>query len=283
MSTYNSIKNRIRLELSEMAQITFLDEELLAYTIEGCRILHGIIASINPLFVMSGKKTYFKLSDYLPYNAMQWYTDYLEASQLVAVHNYLDVNEDGVVNELDYNSIVAMDTTIDGVNQMYEFLKANNKASEIVLEEIPLPDNCMFIDNIFVQKDGANYRLLPKNLDIVMYHQATIGTPFMFCRTGNKLTISPTPDKFYKYTLAYASSYIEPVAFDDGLSIPDMFIPYVVEYVVIRAHNRNDRKTLVEQIFLNQKGSLIQSLITKESMEMQIIPTLTNNPYLTRW
>jgi len=56
-----------------------------------------------------------------------------------------------------------------------------------------------------------------------------------------------------------------------------------VEYVVIRAHNRNDRKTLVEQIFLNQKGSLIQSLITKESMEMQIIPTLTNNPYLTRW
>lgn len=282
MATYNSIRNRIRLELSELAQITFLDEELFAYTIEGCRLLHGMIASINPFFVLSGKKVYNKLSDYIPYTSMQWYNDYLEASQLVATHDYLDVNLDGVVDQLDYNSIIAMDANIDGVNQMYEFLKINNKL-DIDLTELPLPDNCMYISDLFIQFNSTKYKLSPVNLDIVMYNQINDATPTVFCRTGNKLTLSPTPDKFYKYTLSFAENYIEPVAYDDGLSIADMFVPYVVEYVLLRAHNRNDRKTLVEQIFLNQKGSLIQSLITKESHQMQIVPTLTNNPYLTRW
>lgn len=283
MATYNTIKNRIRLELSEIAQITFLDEELFLYAIEGCRLLHSMIATINPFFVLDGKKTYNVLNDYKSLHSMQWYRDYLEASQLTATHDYLDINLDGVVDDLDYASIIAMDSNISGVNQMYEFLLANNQADEVSITELPLPDNCMFISDLFIESDHGRYKLAPTNLDIVIYNQSNKGTPTVFCRTGNKLTLSPTPDKFYKYILTYASSYIEPVAYDDGFSMPDMFIPYVVEYVVLRAHNRNDRKTLVEQIFLNQKGSIIQALVTKESHLMQIVPTLTNNPYLTSW
>lgn len=281
MATYNTIKHRVRLELSELAQITFLDEELFLYAIEGCRLLHSMIASINPLYVMSGRKIYHKLSDYKPYVDMQWYRDYLEASQLVSLHNYLDINEDGVVDQADYDLIIGMDEVIDGKNALYDFLKLNDKMDVVNMDELELPDTCMFISDLFINNGSTRYKLQPVNLDIVMYNQEPYNTPIVFCRTGNKLTLSPFPDRFYKYMLMYASSYIEPVAYDDGFSISETFMPYIVEYIVLRAHNRNDRKTLVEQIFLNQKGSIIESLITKESNQMQVIPTLTNIPYLT--
>jgi len=154
---------------------------------------------------------------------------------------------------------------------------------------ISLPSNCMFINYIMVSKYDVNgtfvgltalrNTLLPEAKSA----QNCTGDPSVFSRLGNSIMIGPLPDASttdtYTLEIYYVPSYTVPTTMDTDLGLADMFIPFVIEYVGMRAHNRNNRQTLVEQIFLNQKGQLIQSLLNQESQTFQVIPTLTNPPY----
>lgn len=282
MANYKDLFYRVRSELSEISEITFSEEELFGYACEGARILHGMIATINPSFLLSDPYYYNKLSAYLPYTSMGWYADYVTASQSASLpeqFRYLDINEDGVVDVSDYNAIVAKDV-FDGVtNTLYTWLLQNNKGDSIDFSVLPLPRDCMFVHDLYITESGRNFKLLHTNLDNVIFYQAINQVPSYYTRTGNNVRLAPSINQPTNIKLFYIPTYTDPATDETDFGIPDTFIPFVVEYVVLRAHNRNDRKTLVEQSFLNQKGELIQSILGKESMHIQVIPTLTNYPY----
>ena len=292
MASYSDIQYRIRSELSEISEITFSEEELFAYACEACRILHGMIATINPSFLLTGRKSYSKLVDYMEYEDMRWYADFLIAARLSeenstipdyvlpAEYLYLDLNGDGVVNTEDFNRIINLDVFVGESNTLHEWLKTNNKLDPIDYSTLILPEDCMFIHNMYISTSGGNFKMVATNLDVVMYYQATNGTPAYFSRTGNQLMLAPATTEPKNIRLFYVPAFSDPEDDISDFGIPDTFIPFVVEYVVLRAHNRNDRKTLVEQSFLNQKGELIQTILGKEEIHMQTIPTLTNYPYI---
>lgn len=153
---------------------------------------------------------------------------------------------------------------------------------------ISLPSTCMFIQYVIVYQYDSSGNLVTMNtlrntlLPEVKAAQSANALPSVFTRLGNSILIGPAPETTsYTYTLEvyYVPTYTAPSTMDSEIGLSDMFIPFIVEYVCMRAHNRNNRQTLVEQIFLNQKGQLIQSLLTQESQTFQVIPTLTNPPY----
>lgn len=293
MATYNSIKYRIRSELSEVSEITFSDEEMFLYTCEAGNMLHGMIATINPSFLLTGYKTYSKMNDYLPYEQMRWYSDFNEAAMLSAANDtnpdfelpeeyrYLDINMDGYVTTADFNAILGMDVYDIDSNGMYDWLRSNHKLDSIDFSQIAIPSNCMFLYNLYFTDYSSEhtFKLALTNLDNVIYHQSSVGMPAMYTRVGNYIKMAPSISEPSLLQLYYVPSYTPPVDEFGDLGVPDAFVPFVVEYAVLRAHNRNDRKTLVEQSFLNQKGELIQSILGREETHIQVIPTLTNNPY----
>lgn len=290
MATFRDINYRIRSELSELSEITFSDEELFLYVVEGARIVHGMIATINPSFLLSGKKTYDKLTDYGPYEGMQWYKDYVRARELLLengvdpyyvlpeYYQYLDVLNDGDINDDDYDAITAMDVFSGETNTLFEWLKLNNKVDDIDFSQLTIPTDCMFIYSMYVPVGTQMYKLSPTNLDRIMFFQDG-DVPSMFCRTGSYVNIAPNPRKPIGIKMFYVPTYTAPTTETQDFNIPDMFMNFAVEYAILRAHNRNDRKTLVEQVFLNQKGELIQNILQKEEIYLQVIPTLTNYPY----
>lgn len=294
MANFLDINFRLRSELSELSEITFSDEELFLYVVEGSRLMHGMIATINPSFLLSGKKIYEKVSDYTPYTSMEWYSDYQAAVALLEEngadpyyvlpekYQYLDVNNDGTVNLSDYNAIVALDVITSGTNSLYTWLDSNDKLTTVDFSTLTLPTDCMFIYGVYITIDNQTYKMSPTNLDRIMFFQDG-EYPTMFCRVGNNLQVAPAPTEPVKITLYYVPSYIAPTTESGDFNISDMFMPFVIEYAVLRAHNRNDRKTLVEQVFLNQKGELIQNLLQREEIHLQVVPTLTNYPYLSTY
>ena len=291
MASYMDIQYRIRSELSELAEITFSEEELFSYACEACRILHGMIATINPSFILTGNKTYSKMEDFLPYEEMQWHEDFVEASRLLADNEatpdyelpeeymYLDVLGDGTVGADDFTAIIAKDTIAGETNLLYDWLATNNKLDTMDFSILPLPEDCMIIHNMYISTSGGIFKLLATGLDTVMYYQASYGSPSYFSRVGSSLYLAPKPEYPKTIRLFYVPVYSDPEDYRDDFGIPDTFIPFVVEYATLRAHNRNDRKTLVEQSFLNQKGELIQNILGKEEVHLQTVPTLTNYPY----
>lgn len=292
MASYRDLQYRIRSELSELAEITFSEEELFSYACEACRILHGMIATINPSFILTGNKTYSKMEDFLPYEEMQWYEDFTEATRLLADNEadpeyelpeeymYLDVLGDGTIGTDDFNAIIAKDVMVGETNLMYDWLVMNNKLDDIDFSILPLPEDCMIIHNLYIATSGGIFKMLSTGLDTVMYYQASYGLPGYFTRVGNSMYLAPKPECPKGIRLFYVPVYTDPENEREDFGIPDTFIPFVVEYVTLRAHNRNDRKTLVEQSFLNQKGELIQNILGKEEVHLQTIPTLTNYPYI---
>ena len=151
---------------------------------------------------------------------------------------------------------------------------------------ITLPTDCMFIDEIIINLDTLSTKARQTILSEVRIskYSGIQGVPTIFSRMGTTLEFAPTPNDTYEVHIFYVPKYTEPDTILEDFGIDDTFVPYIVEYVTLRAHNRNDRYTLVEQMFLNQKGEILQTLLHKEDPKMMVEPTLTNFPYLqTRW
>lgn len=292
MASYSDIRYRVRSELSEISEITFSEEELFTYACEGGRLLHGMIATINPSFLLTGKKAYNKLSDYLNYEDMRWNIEFRVAArlsdessalpdwELPGEYAYLDLDEDGFVTAADYNAILDMDVYKGEVNQLHKWLVEHNKADAIDFSTLTIPNDCMFVYNMYIHTTGGRFKMVSTSLDVVMYYQAIKNTPAFFTRTGNQLIIAPFIDTPADITLYYIPAFMDPIDDITDFGLPETFTPFIVEYTILRAHNRNDRKTLVEQSFLNQKGELIQAILGREEVHLQTVPTLTNHPYI---
>lgn len=206
MATFDGIRSRISYDLSETAPITFTEDELFQYVIEGSRLLHRVLTTIAPSFLL---------------------------------------------------------------------VQAASTPFTIGQSTIVLPTDVLTLYEFIVSYQGKFTALTHTNLTTVLAHQSSSGVPQMWTRVKGGVQIAPLPDAEYAYMLYYVPQYIPPVATTDDLGIPDAFADFAVEYAVVRAHNRNDRQTLVEQSFLNLKLDAIKAVVNSESEHTVIAPTLT--------
>ena len=206
MATFESIRSRISYDLSETAPITFTEDELFQYVIEGSRILHRMLTTIAPSFLLVQTPP----------------------------------------------ATFVVDTTA-----------------------VALPPDVSTLYEFVVSYSGRCSALTHTNLTTVLAHQSTNGVPQMWTRVRDGIQVAPVPDSDYPYVIYYVPQYVPPVLTSEDLGIPDAFADFAAEYAVIRAHNRNDRQTLVEQSFLNLKLDAIKAVVNSESEHTIIAPTLT--------
>lgn len=205
MVAFDNIRSRISYDLSETAAITFTDDELFQYAIEGARLLHRVIVTVAPSFLLNSFTGSF-------------------------VPGRSDV------------------TLPDSVLTVYEF--------------------------VVVSCSGTIHSLMHTNLSTVASKQGSFNLPLCWTRLSGGVQVAPVPDAAYNYTVYYVPKYVAPNNSRESLGIPDVFSDFVVEYVIVRAHNRNDRQTLVEQSFLNLKLDSIKSVVNTESEHVVIHPSL---------
>lgn len=204
MVTFDDIRSRISYDLSEMASITFTDDELFQYAIEGSRLLYRVIVTVAPAFLLSR-----------------------------------------VGGRL-----------VEG------------------MADVVLPADVLTIYELVVKSlHGTTHTLTHTNLSSVISKQHIASIPICWTRISGGIQVSPVPDAAYDYVIYYVPKYVAPIKKSDSLGIPDAFVDFVVEYAIIRAHNRNDRQTLVEQSFLNLKLDSIKSVVNTESEHVVINPS----------
>lgn len=206
MATFDGIRSRISYDLSETAPITFTEDELFQYVIEGSRLLHRVLTTIAPSFLL-----------------------------------------------------VQAPSALFTVGQV----------------SVTLPVDVLTLYEFIVEYNSKLTSLTHTNLTTVLAHQSSVGVPQLWTRVKGGIQIAPVPDAAYPYTLYYVPQYLPPTLTADDLGIPDAFADFAVEYAVVRAHNRNDRQTLVEQSFLNLKLDAIKAVVNSESEHTVIAPTMT--------
>lgn len=145
---------------------------------------------------------------------------------------------------------------------------------------VQLPTDLLALKYLYLKSQTINrYRCIPTDIETLNEHADTSGTPLYFSRIGTTLELAPVPDIQYDIILYYLPKYTAPNVYDDSIGIPDEFVEFVVDYVVIRAKNRSDRNTIVEQNFINLKLNAIKSVLYSESEEIQVKGTLFESHY----
>ena len=135
---------------------------------------------------------------------------------------------------------------------------------------IDLPTDCMYVRSISRKDDGVFLSKVP--VEDCWKMTTTSGNPSYWARYGqNQLLIAPKPQEDTDLYLFYIP-YAQDLSSTDEIPLPAPFHQFIVEYAVIRAHNRNERPSLVEQNFLVLKLDMIRSILNAEGSLMTASP-----------
>ena len=215
LSSFNDLKERIRSDLADRIPVTFLDEELFKFTIEGAELIYDYVAQAQPRLL-----------------------------------------------ETKYSATV---------------LKGEY--------EIDLPSDIMLLGDIWVSdSSGMMYKVVRVGKRTTLLYTSTFGIPKYATVYGTKLVIAPKPSSDIITYLYYVPVYTPPTTFDDDIGLNPMFDMMVVEYAIIRAHNRNARQPVVEQQFFNLKSETLRQILNRMGDEkITMKKTMYEDYWDTSW
>jgi len=193
--------------LSEISAVTWLDDELFKYLIEGYKFIYQIIASEAP----------------------DWLSQSVEVT----------------IPALSYSTAIPPDSTY-----IYFVMDENG----MKLTKLPL-DQCFSI----IKTSSPSKALY-------------------WARQGKNLVVAPVPGVDQKLYIFYIPAPPNVSSLGDEVPLDEIFHPFIVEYAVIRAHNRNERPTLVEQNFLSLRLETIRSILGAEGSLRNIDTSINWNP-----
>lgn len=149
--------------------------------------------------------------------------------------------------------------------------------------QLTLPTGCQTIYDVIIS-DGTNkWYLEPTDLRTISLGHNQTGSPIKWTRFGSSyLWVAPKADGDYTATIYYVPNYTAPTTTSGDLGVPDIFRDFIVDYVVVRARNRDDRMTITEQNFLNLKLDTIKAMVAQESEHTYIRGTLFYDPYTSQ-
>lgn len=150
------------------------------------------------------------------------------------------------------------------------------------------PSSCVVILSILAVlldsegNDSAVIELNKREIEWVRRYQIYTTFPKYWTRVGTTIHIAPKLNDNYRIEVYYVPSYTPPTSFDAVLlptQIPTLVDKYISEYVIIRAKNRNDTPTLLEQQFLNLFSETIRSAVISEEPIRQMRGTTFDSYY----
>ena len=215
MSSFNDLKERIRSDLADRIPVTFLDEELFKYTVEGAELIYDYVAQAQPHLL-----------------------------------------------ETKYSVSVAQD----------EY-------------EIDLPSDLMILGDIWVSDDSNYvYKVVRSGKRTTLPYTSVSGIPKYATVYGSKLILAPKPSSTLTVNIYYVPVYTPPTTFDGDLGLNSMFDVMIVEYAIIRAHNRNARQPVVEQQFFNLKSETLRQILNRMGDEkLTMKKTMYEDYWDTSW
>ncbi len=146
-------------------------------------------------------------------------------------------------------------------------------------EDVPtidVPANTMYIYFI-CNSDGKQLIKVPIQDCYYYLLNETPSSIKFWARQKNLIIFAPKPSAdttIYLFRIPYPE---EIISVSDTVPLDEVFHQFIVEYAVIRAHNRNERPTLVEQNFMTVKLDAIRSVLNKESSLQSINPNINWN------
>lgn len=137
---------------------------------------------------------------------------------------------------------------------------------------LTIPTNTLHITEVLAVsqddsgEDSAVYELKNYDMPTVRKSQMSSGIPICYHRLVSTLQLGPKLNGDYNIEIYYIPTMTELTAYSSYFSpIPDAFVDLIVEYVVIRANNSNNRQTIVEQQFMNLKSDIIRAMLVKST------------------
>ncbi len=144
---------------------------------------------------------------------------------------------------------------------------------------ITLPQDTMFVYSIC---DDKGYQILKLPLQDCYYYllrEPPSSRVLYWARKQNELIFAPKPQGEFQVYVFRVPLPQEVSSLDDEVPMNEIFHQFIVEYAVIRAHNRNERPTLVEQNFMAVKLEAIRSLLAREGSLQSISPNINWNVF----
>lgn len=214
LSTFNQLKERIRSDLADRIPVTFLDEELFQYAIEGANVIYNYVAQAQPSFLET-----------------------------------------------------KIETTL-------------SKGSD----QISLPSDCLFLSSLWVtDSSGYTTPIVHVGKHTIMEYSALSGKPQYYTVYGTTIQVAPKASTDFTVTMFYVPVYTPPTSFDADLGISSIFDTLIVEYVIIRAHNRNTRQPVVEQQFFNLKSETLRNILNRFGDEKLTMKKTMYRDYWVSW
>lgn len=146
------------------------------------------------------------------------------------------------------------------------------------------PTDSLFIDTLWI-KDASDhyYKFIKTDEKTVMNALNISGRPQFWFNYGRTVYFSPKASNDFTVIVYYVPKYIMPKTYDDDLGIGQEFDSMIVEYAIIRAHNRNVRQPIVEQQFFNLKSETLRQILNKRhDARLSLEKTMFNPEYTPR-
>jgi len=159
-------------------------------------------------------------------------------------------------------------------------------SSQLTLAEdgyaLAIPADCQTVYDVICSDGTDQWYLEMSDLRTITLGHNQTGKPIKFTRFGSSyLWVGPKADGAYTVLLYYVPCYVAPTSTSEDLGVPDYLLDFIVDYVIVRARNRDDRVTMTEQNFLNLKLDTIKSMVNQENEHTYIRGTFFSTPYFS--
>jgi len=146
------------------------------------------------------------------------------------------------------------------------------------------PANALFIDTLWVKNSAGNYsKFIKTDEKTVMTSLNHSGIPVYWFNFGDTVYFAPKASDDFDIVVFYVPKYVRPTTYDTDFGIGTEFDSMIVEYTIIRAHNRNVRQPIVEQQFFNLKSETLRQILNKrQDARLSLDKTMFNPDYLPR-
>ena len=197
-----------------------------------------------------------------------------------------ELEEDSSIaeDEREYSDKLLLIFMNDGYKAVRKIIKENNPSMLSTLvtqffgangsDEFDFDEDVLAVLHKGVKDTTNNRYLYPK--EIQDFPENNTGAPRYYCLLGLRtFKIDCTPTSHITITIRYIPSattleYDEDDSTNSDIPLAEEFLPYIKDYVLLRAYNKNEAKADIETQFMVQnKSSILRILEDRLPIEME--------------